>query len=212
MTMRSARTWLNDCFSLIEMTRRLGLRKGPPDLGISSKRRFPLRRSPTPTFENLDNLLGARLGSRDWDWQRTLRFDKPFWDVVDNRRKLLYSRKSAADMLVTPVRRDPIPDRAALTTCRIFSRRRLRRGLMDAVLAQHPGGRVIGVTRDVESCARSFLKIKGTSVGSCNHWARPGRREISARDALRARVQYCCARARPTVAGKIHGAQDGRSE
>jgi hypothetical protein len=27
-TMRSARTWLTDCFALIEMTRRLGLRKG----------------------------------------------------------------------------------------------------------------------------------------------------------------------------------------
>jgi hypothetical protein len=136
MTMRSARTWLNDCFSLIEMTRRLGLRKGPPDLGISSKRRFPLRRSPTPTFEKSRQPAQDQAGSahawedRDWDWQRTQRFDKPFWDVVDNRRKLLYSRKSAADMLVTPVRRDPIPDRAAPTTCRIFSRRRRRRALM----------------------------------------------------------------------------------
>jgi hypothetical protein len=38
------------------------------------------------------------------------------------------------------------------------------------VLAQLPSSRVIGVTRDVESCARSFLNIKGTGVGSCNHW------------------------------------------
>jgi Sulfotransferase domain len=38
------------------------------------------------------------------------------------------------------------------------------------VLAQLPSSRVIGVTRDTESCARSFLKIKGTGAGSCNHW------------------------------------------
>jgi hypothetical protein len=34
-----------------------------------------------------------------------------------------------------------------------------------------PDALVIGVTRDVESCARSFFKIKGAGVGSCNHWA-----------------------------------------
>jgi hypothetical protein len=38
------------------------------------------------------------------------------------------------------------------------------------LLAQLPSSRVIGVTRDIEGCARSFLKIKGTGVGSCNQW------------------------------------------
>jgi Sulfotransferase domain len=38
------------------------------------------------------------------------------------------------------------------------------------LLARLPSARVIGVTRDVERCARSFLKIKGNGVGSCNHW------------------------------------------
>jgi hypothetical protein len=33
-----------------------------------------------------------------------------------------------------------------------------------------PDALVIGVTRDAESCARSFFKIKGAGVGSCNHW------------------------------------------
>jgi Sulfotransferase domain len=33
-----------------------------------------------------------------------------------------------------------------------------------------PDALVIGVTRDVESCARSFHKIKGSGIGSCNHW------------------------------------------
>jgi Sulfotransferase domain len=33
-----------------------------------------------------------------------------------------------------------------------------------------PEALAIGVTRDVESCARSFYKIKGAGAGSCNHW------------------------------------------
>jgi hypothetical protein len=39
------------------------------------------------------------------------------------------------------------------------------------LLARLPSSRVIGITRDVEGCARSFLRIKGTGIGSCNHWA-----------------------------------------
>jgi Sulfotransferase domain len=38
------------------------------------------------------------------------------------------------------------------------------------LLSYFPDALVIGVTRDVESCARSFFKIKGAGVGSCNHW------------------------------------------
>jgi hypothetical protein len=29
---------------------------------------------------------------------------------------------------------------------------------------------VIGITRNAESCACSFFKIKGAGIGSCNHW------------------------------------------
>jgi hypothetical protein len=38
------------------------------------------------------------------------------------------------------------------------------------LFARIPSARVIGVRRDVESCARSFMKIKGDGAGSCNHW------------------------------------------
>jgi hypothetical protein len=38
------------------------------------------------------------------------------------------------------------------------------------LFSHFPDALVIGVTRDVESCARSFFKIKGPGAGSCNHW------------------------------------------
>jgi hypothetical protein len=38
------------------------------------------------------------------------------------------------------------------------------------LFARIPSARVIGVRREVESCVRSFLKIKGAGAGSCNHW------------------------------------------
>ncbi len=41
---------------------------------------------------------------------------------------------------------------------------------MPKLLSWFPDARVIGITRNAESCARSFLKIKGAGVGSCNHW------------------------------------------
>ena len=39
------------------------------------------------------------------------------------------------------------------------------------LIAHFPDAKVIGVRRDVESCTHSFMKIKGTGFGSCNHWA-----------------------------------------
>jgi Sulfotransferase domain len=38
------------------------------------------------------------------------------------------------------------------------------------LLSWFPNALVIGITRNPESCARSFFKIKGAGVGSCNHW------------------------------------------
>jgi hypothetical protein len=42
---------------------------------------------------------------------------------------------------------------------------------VDELIAHFPDAKVIGVRRDVESCTHSFMKIKGTGFGSCNHWA-----------------------------------------
>jgi hypothetical protein len=38
------------------------------------------------------------------------------------------------------------------------------------LFARFPDALVIGVTRNAESCARSFFQIKGAGIGSCNHW------------------------------------------
>jgi hypothetical protein len=38
------------------------------------------------------------------------------------------------------------------------------------LLSWFPEALVVGITRNSESCARSFFKIKGAGVGSCNHW------------------------------------------
>jgi hypothetical protein len=38
------------------------------------------------------------------------------------------------------------------------------------LLSWFPDPLVVGITRNAESCARSFFKIKGAGVGSCNHW------------------------------------------
>jgi hypothetical protein len=39
-----------------------------------------------------------------------------------------------------------------------------------ALMTHLPDALVIAITRDAEDCARSFFKIKGTGIGSCNHW------------------------------------------
>jgi hypothetical protein len=41
---------------------------------------------------------------------------------------------------------------------------------LPALIDHFPDALIIGMTRNAESCARSFFKIKGTGVGSCNHW------------------------------------------
>jgi hypothetical protein len=38
------------------------------------------------------------------------------------------------------------------------------------LFSRFPEALVIGITRNAESCARSFFKIKGAGIGSCNHW------------------------------------------
>jgi hypothetical protein len=45
--------------------------------------------------------------------------------------------------------------------------------LLPGFLERFPGGRVIGLHRDMESCVNSFLRIKGVEPGSVNHWAPP---------------------------------------
>jgi hypothetical protein len=47
-------------------------------------------------------------------------------------------------------------------------------GAVETVFARFPGAALIGLYRDAESCARSFLQIKGAGPGSLNHWAPPG--------------------------------------
>jgi hypothetical protein len=43
--------------------------------------------------------------------------------------------------------------------------------VIDLALAEFPEAKVIGTFRDIESCARSFMRIKGSGRGSYNHWA-----------------------------------------
>ncbi len=42
---------------------------------------------------------------------------------------------------------------------------------IDRVFAHFPDATAIGASRAIESCAVSFMKIKGFGPGSCNHWA-----------------------------------------
>jgi len=44
---------------------------------------------------------------------------------------------------------------------------------LDSLFRRFPTAKAIGLHRDVESCVRSFMKIKGTSWGSLNHWVAP---------------------------------------
>jgi hypothetical protein len=45
---------------------------------------------------------------------------------------------------------------------------------IDFFLNRFPEGKIIGLYRDVESCARSFSRIKGEGRNSMNHWAGHG--------------------------------------
>jgi hypothetical protein len=44
---------------------------------------------------------------------------------------------------------------------------------LDDLFQRFPTAKAIGLHRDVESCVRSFMKIKGWSWGSLNHWVTP---------------------------------------
>jgi hypothetical protein len=44
----------------------------------------------------------------------------------------------------------------------------------DDFFARFPRGRVIGLWRDEEACARSFATVKGAGRGAVNHWAPVG--------------------------------------
>jgi hypothetical protein len=44
---------------------------------------------------------------------------------------------------------------------------------LDNLFRRFPTAKAIGLHRDVESCVRSFMKIKGWSWGSLNHWVAP---------------------------------------
>jgi hypothetical protein len=41
-------------------------------------------------------------------------------------------------------------------------------------LSEFPQGAVVGLHRELQACVTSFLHIKGTDVGSLNHWVTPG--------------------------------------
>jgi hypothetical protein len=43
--------------------------------------------------------------------------------------------------------------------------------VIDDLFANFPGAKAVGASRTIESCALSFMKIKGLGPGSCNHWA-----------------------------------------
>jgi len=44
---------------------------------------------------------------------------------------------------------------------------------LDRFVAEFPGGKVIALHRNTDSCVRSFLNVKGRGRGSFNHWAPP---------------------------------------
>jgi len=46
--------------------------------------------------------------------------------------------------------------------------------LAEPFLARFPGGKIIGLHRELEACARSFLARKAFGRGSINHWAPAG--------------------------------------
>jgi hypothetical protein len=46
--------------------------------------------------------------------------------------------------------------------------------LAEAFLAHFPGGKIVGLHRELEACARSFLARKALGRGSINHWAPAG--------------------------------------
>jgi hypothetical protein len=46
--------------------------------------------------------------------------------------------------------------------------------LAEAFLARFPGGKIVGLHRELEACARSFLARKALGRGSINHWAPTG--------------------------------------
>jgi hypothetical protein len=48
--------------------------------------------------------------------------------------------------------------------------------LAEVFLARFPGGKIVGLHRETEACARSFLARKALGRGSINHWAPPGNR------------------------------------
>jgi hypothetical protein len=43
--------------------------------------------------------------------------------------------------------------------------------VVDQFLCQFTRGKIIGLHREVEACARSFARIKGSGPGTINHWA-----------------------------------------
>jgi hypothetical protein len=45
--------------------------------------------------------------------------------------------------------------------------------VLDRFFAEFPGGKVVGLVRETDSCVRSFLKFQGRGQGSTNHWAPP---------------------------------------
>jgi hypothetical protein len=45
---------------------------------------------------------------------------------------------------------------------------------LDDFFARFPEGKIIGLYREIEACARSFLQRKALGRGSINHWAPPG--------------------------------------
>ena len=46
--------------------------------------------------------------------------------------------------------------------------------VVDIFFQRFPEGRIVGLHRNTESCVNSFLRIKGTGLGTSNHWAAPG--------------------------------------
>jgi hypothetical protein len=45
---------------------------------------------------------------------------------------------------------------------------------IDRFFTEFPNGRAIGLHRDAETCAQSFMRVKGQGRGSFNHWVAPG--------------------------------------
>jgi len=72
-------------------------------------------------------------------------------------------------------------------------------GAVDPFFDRFPTGAIIGLYRDAEACARSFMQIKGAGPGTINHWAPHRSAHGSQMPGIPSIPAIPCPRARPAT-------------